>query len=83
MTGAQVSSRYVSCASVLELLTKGWKIEPPVYARPHWQSPSDSKDQKTCHFVLWRDNHVNLVGIPGSREIQQFLVEYELAVDCL
>jgi hypothetical protein len=81
MTVTQVSSRYVSCASLHELLTKGWKIEPPVYARPHWQSPSDSEDQMTYHFVLWRDNQVNLVSVPESPEIQQLLAERELVVD--
>jgi hypothetical protein len=79
----EVSSPYACCASLHELLTKGWKIEPPVYARPRWQSPSDSKDKKTYHFVLWRDNQVNLVSIPESPEIRQFLVEHGLAVDCL
>lgn len=79
----EVSSRYASYASLHQLLSEGWKIEPPVYARPHWQLSSDSNGKKTYHFVLWRDNHVNLVSIPESPEIQQFLVEYELAVDCL
>jgi hypothetical protein len=80
---AEVSSRYASCTSLHKLLTKGWKIEPPVYARPHWQSSSDSKEKKTYHFVLWRDNQFNLVSIPESREVQQFLAEHGLAVDCL
>jgi hypothetical protein len=79
----EIGSPYASFASLHELLTEGWKIEPPVYARPRWQSPSNSKDNKTYHFVLWRDNQVNLVSIPERPEIQQFLAEAELAVDCL
>jgi hypothetical protein len=79
----EASSRYASCAALHELLTEGWRIEAPVYARPRWQSLSDSRDGKTYHFVLWRDNQVNLVSIVDSPEIQEFLVEYGLAVDCL
>jgi hypothetical protein len=79
----RVGSRCACSGSLHTLLDEGWKIEPPVYARPHWQSASNSKTKKRYHFVLWRDNQVNLVSIPESPEIQQVLVEHGLAVDRL
>jgi hypothetical protein len=83
MAVTDAGSRYMTCASLHDLLGAGWKIEPPVYARPPWQSASDSKDRTTYHFVLWRDHQVNLVSIPESPEIEQFLAESDLAVDSL
>jgi hypothetical protein len=80
---SRANSRYASYTSLQELLTKEWNIEPPVYARPRWQSPSDSKERKTCHTVPSRDNQVNLVTIPESPEIQKLLAEYGLTVDDL
>ena len=75
---------HASCRDSLEeLLARGWSIEPPVYARPHWQSPVASKEANTYHFVLWRDDQVNLVSVRESPEIQQFLTDSELAIDYL
>lgn len=74
---------YASRAGLEELLTQGWKIEPPVYARSDWQSLATSKRGNTYHFVLWRENSVNLVSVRESPEIQRFLSESELAVDYL
>lgn len=74
---------YLSRASLEELLARGWRIEPPVYARSDWQSLATSKRGNTYHFVLWRENRVNLVSVRESPEIQRFLVESELAVDYL
>ncbi|MFW6082984.1 MAG: hypothetical protein ACOC8C_02915 [Chloroflexota bacterium] len=74
-------SPYSSCTGLRGLLARGWKIESPVYVRPHWQSNSQSKDKNTYHFVLWRGDQVNLVSISDSPEMQQFLAEYELSID--
>jgi hypothetical protein len=74
---------YATCSSLEAMLSDGWRIEPPVYARPHWRSTSSSRSRNTYHFILWRDSQVNLVSIPESPEVQQFLSEYELAVDFL
>ncbi len=76
-------SPYSSRASLEELLAQGWKIESPVYARSDWQSPVTSKEGNTYHFVLWRENRVNLVSIREGPEIQQFLADSELSIDYL
>ena len=64
-------------------MAQGWKIEPPVYARSDWQWSATSEEGNTYHFVLWRENRVNLVSIRESPEIQQFLADSELTIDYL
>ena len=76
-------SPYASRDSLEELLSRGWRIEPPVYARSDWQSSAASEEGNTYHFVLWRENRVNLVSIREGPEIQEFLANSELAVDYL
>jgi hypothetical protein len=76
-------SLYATCAVLEEMLGEGWRIEPPVYVRPHWRSNSSSAAKSTYHFVLWRDRQVNLISVPESPEIQQFLAESEVTVDSL
>jgi hypothetical protein len=65
------------------MLAQGWKIKPPVYARSDWQSPATSREGNTYHFVLWRENKVNLVSIREGPEIQQFLDDSGLPIDYL
>jgi hypothetical protein len=65
------------------MLARGWKIEPPVYARPDWRSLATSREGHTYHFVLWRENQVNLVSIRQSPEIERFLDDSELSIDYL
>jgi len=72
-----------SRANLEEMLARGWKIEPPVYARPDWQSPATSREGNTYHFILWRENQINLVSIRQGPEIERFLVDSELTVDYL
>ena len=79
----KVLTAYASRASLEELLSRGWKIEPPVYARSGWRSPVTSKAENTYHFVLWRENKVNLVSVREGPEIQRFLADSELAIDYL
>ncbi|MGD9029671.1 MAG: hypothetical protein PVG25_07635 [Anaerolineae bacterium] len=80
---ADARPAYATCAALEAKLAEGWKIEPPVFARPHWQSASKSKPRKTYHLVLWRENQVNLMSIPESPEIEQFVLESGLTVDSL
>ena len=83
-TGKRPRKRsHASRAGLEELLARGWKIELPVYARSNWQSPATSEEGNTYHFVLWRENRVNLVSIRESPEIQQFLADSDLAIDYL
>lgn len=77
MTKAKL--RYTSRASLEEMLAEGWKVEPPVYARPRWKSNSEGKN--TYHFVLWRENQVHLVSVPEDPEIRQFLADRKIPVD--
>jgi hypothetical protein len=81
MTGSR--PHYADCADLEAMLGDGWEVEPPVYVRPHWQSRSDSNGNRTYHFVLWRDNQVNLVSIPESPELKCFIGACGLAVDRL
>jgi len=76
-------SSYSSHKSLEEMLTKGWKIEPPVYARPAWQSNATLREGNTYHFVLCRENEVNLVSIRQNPEIERFLLDSELTIDYL
>jgi hypothetical protein len=75
----KTKSRYTSRASLEEMLTEGWKVEPPVYARPRWNS--NSKGKNTYHFVLWREKQVQLISVPEDPEIRQFLAEHRIPVD--
>lgn len=76
-------SPYSSRDSLEELLSRGWRIEPPVYARSDWQSAATSNEGNTYHFVLWRDNRVNLVSIREGPEIKRFLIDSGLTIDYL
>ena len=81
---SQLKSLSDSCrASLEELLAEGWRIEPPVYARPDWKSVLVSSEANTYHFVLWHENQVNLISIREGPEIQQFLLESDLSIDYL
>lgn len=76
-------SCYSSYSHLMALLTQGWQIEPPVYVRPHWRWLSRSEARKTYHFILWREDKVNLVSVLECPEIQRFLAEKGLTVDRL
>jgi hypothetical protein len=41
------------------------------------------KKENTYHFVLWNGNKVNLVSVLDCPEVQQFLVDSDLATDRL
>jgi hypothetical protein len=74
---------YATHAALEAMLSEGWSIEPPVRARPHWQSTFGSKPRSAYHFILWRDSQVNLVTVPERPEIHEFLTESGLTVDAL
>ena len=63
------------------MLAQGWKVEPPVYARPRWKSSLNPKGKNTYHFVLWREKQVHLVSVPEGPDIRQFLADHEIPVD--
>lgn len=72
-----------SYAHLIAMLAQGWQIEPPVYIRPCWRSCLRSRKENTYHFVLWNGNKVNLVSVLDCPEVQQFLVDSDLATDRL
>jgi len=72
---------YSSYAQLVALVSQGWRIEPPVYMRPQWRSRS--REENTYHFILWRGDRFNLVSVPDSPELQQFLEQNRLSVDRL
>ena len=73
-----------SYAYLITMLVQGWQIEPPVYVRPRWHlCPRSKKGENTYHFVLWREDRVNLVSVLDCPEVQQFLADNELVVDRL
>ena len=74
---------FSSCAYLRAMLEQGWQIEPPVYVRPRWRSRLRSRKENTYHFVLWNGNKVNLVSVLDCPEVQQFLVDSDLATDRL
>ena len=76
-------SSHSSCSSLVNMLTKGWKIVSPVYARPRWQARLRSKRKKAYHFVLCRGKDVNLISVLDCPEVQHFLAEKKLTVDHL
>lgn len=74
---------YSSYAHLMAILTRGWQIEPPVYVRHGRRSRLRSQKENTYHFVVWHGNRVNLVSVFDCHEIQQFLTNRELSIDCL
>lgn len=77
----KTKSQHGSRARLEKMLAQGWKVEPPVYARPRWKLSSNSKGKNTYHFVLWREKQVHLVSVPEGPEIRQFLADRKKAVD--
>ena len=74
---------FSSYAHLVEMLGEGWQLEPPVYVRPRWRSSLRVGKDSVYHFVLWCGGQVRLVSVLGCPEIEQFLLDRELAVDRL
>ena len=77
----ELRQTYSSYTHLTAMLDQGWQIEPPVYIRPRRRSRP--KKENTYHFVLWRDDRVNLVSVRDCPQIQQFLADNDLAIDRL
>ncbi len=80
-TMTKTKSRHASRASLDRMLAQGWKVEPPVYARPRWKLSLNSNRKNTYHFVLWREKQVHLISVPEGPDIRQFLADHEIPVD--
>lgn len=66
-------------AELYTALAEGWEIVEPVFARPLWSSITDSAN--AFHFVLRRDQRVQLITIPREHTIECFIAERHLAID--
>jgi hypothetical protein len=74
---------FASYEQLLTMLSQGWKIEPPVYVHPRWQSDLPRKKESVYHFILWNEDRVSLVTVDDCSEIQEFLAENGMDIDRL
>jgi len=72
---------YSSYAQLEALLAQGWRIEPPIYARPRWRA--GAPQENNYHLILWRGEKVSLISVADSPQMREFLAEQGLAVDRL
>jgi hypothetical protein len=72
-----------SYACLTRMLNEGWQIEPPIYVRPTWQSLRQRRNGDTYHFILRREDKLNLISLQDSPQLQRFLQKKGLAVDRL
>jgi hypothetical protein len=60
-------------------IAEGFLIQEPIYARPLWSSPDNSRIAYS--FVLQHNQVTRLITVPDGRTVQQFIRERDLAVD--
>jgi hypothetical protein len=60
-------------------LAEGWEIVQPIFARPLWSVPDDSKT--AFNFVLAHADSMRLVTVPQGRTVERFIRARQLAVD--
>ena len=60
-------------------MAEGFLIREPIYARPLWSSPDNSRIAYS--FVLQHDQATRLITVPDGRTVQQFIRKHELQVD--
>jgi hypothetical protein len=60
-------------------IAEGFLIQEPIYARPLWSSPDNSRIAYS--FVLQYNQITRLITVPDGRTVQQFIRERDLAVD--
>ena len=60
-------------------LAEGWEIVQPIFARPLWSAPDDSKT--AFNFVLANAQGTRLVTVPQGRMVERFIATRRLAVD--
>lgn len=62
-----------------DALAEGWEIVQPIFARPLWSAPDDSKT--AFNFVLAGPRGMRLVTVPEGRTVERFIRARQLAVD--
>jgi hypothetical protein len=68
--------------SFLDLMRKlddGWQIEPPVYIMT---SPAQ-RSQIIIRMVIWRDGRPQVVTVPDTDDIRQYLADHNLSQEPL
>jgi hypothetical protein len=60
-------------------IAEGFLIQEPIYARPLWSSPDNSRIAYS--FVLQHNQITRLITVPDGRTVQQFIRERDLTVD--
>ena len=60
-------------------MADGFEIQEPIYARPLWSSPDNSRIAYS--FVLQREQVTRLITVPDGRTVQQFIRKRTLQVD--
>jgi hypothetical protein len=61
------------------MLSEGWEIVQPIFARPLWSVTDDSTT--AFNFVLRRERTTRLLTVPEGRTVQRFIREQRLLVD--
>ena len=59
-------------------LVQGWVIESPIYLRTQWFTGNITKEGYYC--ILKREKDVDLIVVPDSSEMRQFVKERRLKV---
>lgn len=67
-------------ARLLEALESGWEIEEPVLVRATWSNTGN--EQGAYHFVLRKraEDKTNLLSLPPSAKLLNFLAENRITV---
>lgn len=65
-------------AQLRRALIEGWQIETPVYFRAQWYTGHQKRDG--FYFILKRNKEVDLIVIPDSETMRQFIKEQRLKV---
>jgi hypothetical protein len=60
-------------------IAEGFLIQEPIYARPLWSSPDNSRIAYS--FVLQHNQVTRLITVPDGRTVQRFIRDRDLAVD--
>ncbi|MGO8948161.1 MAG: hypothetical protein ACLQUY_10955 [Ktedonobacterales bacterium] len=60
-------------------MAEGFLIQEPIYARPLWSSPDNSR--LAYSFILQHDQVIRLITVPDGRSVQQFIRKHDLQID--
>ncbi len=70
MDGVQTASEQ-RFQRLREYLEEGWTIDPPIFVRPIWHTLR--RTQNAYHFILKRADALNLLVVPVTPEVEEFV----------